>query len=284
MYLVQPDLSEKIVGFSIKSYESDEYYSHIVGLLSNKLHNDISMLRVSTISNKKSDSATIFVFKILDYYITYGSMGLRSGHMKSLLLRYGPENGYAFPQKKYFTKVISSGHWGENTPFEYAFDSTFNYIGNIEKIGRIDSTLLHRPIEEILTCNFDCAYSSVLLWPDFSEKRMGYTSEPKEVFNFVHHLADLCGSIVIDDVKAIGREELDSVQRCAKNVIGISFDLIEKTMDFSILNTATKETNYHYQMELRNTSDWDENDEYSRKIEKVFKVVKKDYKKSIVNK
>lgn len=280
VYLVQPDFSETTIGFKLKPDELDDYYSRMVDVLSTKLKRDVSRLRTSTISDKKVDSATFFVFKILDYYVTYGSLGLRRGHMKSLLLKYSSENGYAFPKRSYFTNVNTPEHWGDNTPFEYAIATTFDNIGNVEKFGRMDSTFLQKSIEEILDYTFDCGYYSALLWPDLSEERMRYNSEPEEIFNFVHHLADLCGNVMMENVDVLRREDLDSMQNCVKNIVKISFDLIEETMDFSIVNSATDTVIYHCQIALNNnTSDWNENDVFSRKIESVFSRVKEKFKK-----
>lgn len=282
LYIIEPDLSTSVIGFKLKNNEYEDYYNQIKDYIKKVLSRDIKRIKAEEIEKLNGMPVEVIYFKIIDYYLTYYGAAQQKGNMKSILLHYSYKNDFSYPLKTYITNIKSKSYYGENIPLKYSIDTTLSDLGNIKKIGRINSTSLKIPLNEVVNFDFNTSFQNILITPDFSSGKVGYESTDKEIFYFSHYLASLCGTLINDDVKVMNREEIKKYSNKIYHVFDVNLNLNSKTIELNIKNNTTNALEYSYKKEIKdyNSEDWNENDEFFTKIKRIFGKIKRDYRKN----
>lgn len=281
-FLLKPDLTMDKIGFVLKEDELDLMHQKISHVLEVKFDCDISIIEQNQCKEEVLQSKDIYIFHILDYYLTYHTMGYRNSYIKVLILKYSGENSYNSPVK--FKMMINKHYssWGRNGPLEKIVDSLAYSDEYYSRIGILDSSTLKFSLKHYLTEGIPFYSSDFLIEPDYSVAKMGYRSGDSEIFDFSHHLAGLCETIIDDDVQIIKKSELEDCKNINR-IFKIDFNLYKSKMDFVIYKKEFSNPYYKFHKELKFTNDWNENDEYTKKINFLFKKIKRDYDLKFIN-
>lgn len=282
-FFLKPDLSIGKIGFDLKEDEFILMYSKIASLLESKFSCDVNFIERKNLSKESLSSKDLYIFHILDYFLTYRGMGTRRAHLKLLILKYSSNNNYSSPSDFRLIMNKYDGSWGRNSPLEKSVDSIVTYGERYNRIGSLQKSTLNFSLDDYLENGIPFYSSDLLIMPDLSKQKMGFESDKEEIFDYSHHIAELCGKIIDDDVQLIEKSDLNKYKN-VNRIFKVEFDLRKNQMSLQIYKNDLNNIHYEYSKILKLTHDWDENDEFSKKIRILFNKIARDYKKTIVNK